>query len=234
MRRWALLLLIALSPWAAKAELAVDLELVLAVDASGSVDDSEFALQLTGIAAAFRSEEVVEAVREGPLGRIAVALVIWAEHNRPKEISPWVLVQDGQSAEAFAALVERFPRGVLNGATGIGKAIFFSAKAMTDNGYRGARMVVDISGDGRENPPDDWTLMLSDGRAYARGRGVTINGLAILTDDPELDRYYRRFVVMGPGAFVEVAGDYRAFAPAIRRKLIREIRESPAISRLQP
>ncbi len=202
---------------------------MLAVDASGSVDNTELRLQLVGIATAFRSPEVLAAIAEGPYGRIAVALVLWAGHNNPKVISPWSLVLDQVSAEAFARTVEGFPRGGVDGATGIGKAIFFSARALTDNAYDGERMVIDISGDGRENPPDDWTLMLSDGRAFARSRGITVNGLAILTDDATLDDYYRYDVILGFGAFVEVARTYDDFAEAIHRKLVREIRKTLVI-----
>ncbi len=208
---------------AAQDGLPVDLELVLAVDASGSVDAREFALQLSGIAAAFRSPEVVQAVAEGPYGRIAVALVLWAGHNNPKAISSWVLVQDSVTAARFASLVEAFPRGNIDGATGIGKAIVFSARALTSNAFAGERLVIDVSGDGRENPPDDWTLMLNEGRAFAASRDVAVNGLAILTEDPTLDVYYRYHVIRGPGAFVEVAATFEDFAEAIHRKLIREI-----------
>ncbi|MEQ8653057.1 MAG: DUF1194 domain-containing protein [Kiloniellales bacterium] len=225
MRRLRAFLFLLLLPWQAAAQegLPVDLELVLAVDASGSVDNDELRLQLSGIAVAFRSPEVLKAVAEGPYGRIAVALVLWAGHNNPKAISSWVLVHDEVTAEHFAAMVERFPRGGIDGATGIGKAIAFSARALTGNGYDGERLVVDISGDGRENPPDDWTVMLNDSRAFASSRGVSVNGLAILTEDPTLDTYYRYHVILGAGAFVEVAATYADFAEAIHRKLIREI-----------
>ncbi len=209
----------------------VDLELVLAVDASGSVDDRELRLQLGGIAAAFRSPEVVAAVAEGPHGRIAVALVLWAGHNDPKTLSPWSLVEDEASAARFADLAEGFPRGGIDGATGIGKAIYFSARALLENAFTGERLVVDVSGDGRENPPDDWTLMLSDGRAFASGQGITVNGLAILTDDMTLDHYYRYEVILGFGAFVEVAQTYQDFAEAIHRKLLREIAPKVVIGR---
>ncbi|GAB5469928.1 MAG: DUF1194 domain-containing protein [Rhodospirillales bacterium] len=234
MRRLILVLLPLLLALAgqARAETPVDLELVLAVDASGSVDDREFDLQLTGIATAFRSPEVLAAIEGGAYGRIAVALVIWAEHNRPKALSRWHLVQDRASADAFADEVAGFPRGLVNGATGIGKAIFFSAKAIEQNAYAGSRKVVDISGDGRETPPDDWTVMLPQGQAYAAARGVGVNGLAILTDQPDLAAYYRAEVILGFGAFVEVAETYDDVARAMQRKLIREIATPLAIGRL--
>ncbi len=232
MRYW-LPLIFLLLPWRAEAQgeagLPVDLELVLAVDASGSVDNAELQLQLSGIAKAFRTPEVLDAVVEGPHGRIAVALVLWAGHKDPKAILPWVLVQDAGSAERFAGLAESFPRGGIDGATGIGKAILFSARALTSNAFEGSRLVVDVSGDGRENPPDNWTMKLNEGRAYADSRGVTVNGLVILTDDSFLDRYYRSKVILGFGAFVEVAQTYDDFAEAIHRKLIREITAPLAI-----
>ncbi len=203
---------------------------MLAVDASGSVDAREFALQLSGIAAAFRSPEVVRAVGEGPYGRIAVALVLWAGHKSPKAISPWGLVRDGATAAQFAGLVEGFPRGGIDGATGIGKAIIFSANALTSNAYAGERLVIDVSGDGRENPPADWTVMLNGGHAFAASRGVVVNGLAILSDDPGLADYYRDEVIVGPDAFVIAASGYDTFAEAMRRKLLREIETAPHIS----
>jgi len=226
------LLFLLLGPLPAAGEVPVDLVLVLAIDASGSVDDAEFALQHQGIARAFRSQRVHQAIAAGPRGRIAVALVVWAEHNRPKALSPWVLVESPDDASRFAQLAEGFPRGGVDGATGIGKAIFFSVRAMQDNGYRGDRLVVDVSGDGRETPPDDWTLLLPEGRAYAAGRGVAVNGLAILTDDPGLADYYRAEVVVGFGAFVEVAEGYADFGGAMERKLLREIRGLPPLSGL--
>src|SRR4051794_27061147 len=121
--RWLLvILLIAFTHAQVAAEDVVDLELALAVDASGSVDDGEFALQLEGIAAGFRDPDVRKAIRSGPSGRIAVNLVVWAEPQVPKDMSGWEIIASDADAERFARLVENFPRRV-TGATGIGEGI---------------------------------------------------------------------------------------------------------------
>lgn len=208
----------------------VDLELVLAIDASGSVDDAEFALQLDGIAAAFRDPGVQAAIAGQPLGRIAVALAVWAEANRPKDITPWFVVGDAASAEAFARTVESWPRRIPNGGTGIGKALQFATNALTRNAYAASRLVIDLSGDGRETPPSDWTLGPAEGRAYAASKGVTINGLAILNDEPGLDAYFRAEIMLGQDAFVIAVEDYEGYAEAMRIKLIREIQREPNVS----
>lgn len=230
MRRFAALLLLLLPAPAAAQILPVDLELVLAVDASGSVDADEWQLQLSGIAAAFRDPDVLAAIGEQPLGQIAVALAVWSEGNKPKDISPWFLVADAAGAEAFAAAVESYPRRIANGGTGIGKAIQFGVREIENNAYAGGRLVVDVSGDGRETPPADWSLTTAQGRAYADARGVVVNGLAILSDDADLAGYYRSEVIVGPDSFVIAASGYEAFAEAMRRKLLREIETEPRVS----
>jgi hypothetical protein len=229
----ATLLLLVLWPLRAAADVyPVDLELVLAVDASGSVDDAEYALQLQGIAAALRDPEVQAAIAKQPLGRSAVALLIWSENNRPKDLSPWAVLSDAASIEAFATTIERWPRRIANGGTGIGKAMQAGAHALTENAFNGSRLVVDISGDGRETPPSDWSLGPPEGRAYAEARGVVINALAILTDDPELAAYFRREVIVGQDAFVLSADSYESFAEAMRIKLLREFQTEPRLSSL--
>lgn len=232
-RRIALALFALLVLWvkpAVSQALPVDLELVLAVDASGSVDEAEFQLQVQGIAAAFRDPVVIQTIERQPLKRIAVALAIWSESNRPKDLSPWIMVSDAASAEAFAQLVEGFPRRIANGGTGIGKAIHFATQAMLSNEFAGSRRVVDISGDGRETAPQDWTLSPQDARLFADAHGVTVNGLAILSDDAGLADYYRQEIIVGAGAFVLEASGYDSFAAAIRAKLLREIDQRPQVS----
>lgn len=224
LRRCLLGGLLALAPLPAGAQMPVDLELVLAVDASGSVDDGEFALQMGGIAAAFRDAEVLAAIQAGPVGRIAVNIVIWADAQRPKDQMGWRLIGDGASAEAFAERVERHPRAIPAGGTGIGAAVLFAVKQLEKNGFAGARRVIDVSGDGRETTFREWMVPPTQAREQAVGRGITVNGLAILTDEPKLDDYYEAEVAGGEGAFVQVAKSYDDFAVAMRRKLLREIR----------
>lgn len=228
----AALLLAGLATPARAELLAVDLELVLAIDASGSVDDAEFRLQTEGIARAFRDAGVQAAIAKQPLGRIAVSLAVWAEANRPKDITPWFVVSDAASAEAFAQVVAAWPRRIPNGGTGIGKALQFAANALTQNAYAADRMVIDLSGDGRETPPSDWTLGPAEGRAYAAAQGVAINALAILNDEAGLDEYFRAEVILGQDAFVIAVEDYEGYAEAMRIKLIREIEAEPHVSQL--
>lgn len=212
-------------------ERLVDLELSLAVDASGSVDGPEFLLQLRGIAGAFRDPEIIAAIANAPVGRIAVSLVMWADATLPNDQSRWFEVSDAASAEAFARMVEQKTRRV-SGGTGIGKALVGAIDAMGRNGFAGVRQVVDVSGDGEETPPREAAPTIAEAKAFAQARGVTVNGLAILNDEPGLDAWYRRHVITGPGAFVMVAANYQDFAEAMRRKLLREIQTLPDVSQV--
>ena len=202
---------------------AVDLEIVLAVDASGSVDEEEWRLQMDGIAAAFRDEAVQAAILGGPSGAIAAALVVWADATLPKQESDWAVLDGAAAIEAFAQVIERFPRRV-GGGTGIGDGLAIALDLIRYNRFEAPRQVVDVSGDGRETPPrDEIAILIPQARGIAQQRGVTVNGLAILTDEPELDRWYRNNVIAGPSSFVMSAADYRDFARAMREKLLREI-----------
>lgn len=216
----------------AASDVDVDLELVLAVDTSGSVDDGEYALQISGIAQAFRDPEVVAAIAAGPLGRIAVTVSFWAESQLPKQSLAWLIIADAADAAAFAARLESLPRAAPVGGTGIGRGVIYSVRLMQDNGLNGLRRVIDVSGDGRETPFRYFSVPPEQARAYAAANGVTVNGLAILADEPDLERYYRESVIVGPGAFTLAADDFAAFAEAMRRKLIREITYRPSLSRL--
>ncbi|WP_119168742.1 DUF1194 domain-containing protein [Algihabitans albus] len=209
----------------------VDLELVLAVDASGSVDDAEYRLQMRGIAAALRAPDVAAAIASGPDGSIAVTVMLWAEANRPKQALPWARLSGKASIEAFAAQVDEMPRKLPAGGTGIGKAIQYAVWQIERNGYSSARQVIDLSGDGRETAFREFSLTAPQGRSVAVLKDITVNGLAILNEVPDLDLYYRTEVIGGAGAFVEVARRYEDFAEAMRRKLRREIEWRPQVSR---
>jgi hypothetical protein len=224
----AVLTLLAFETAASQAETPVDLELVLAVDASGSVDQQEFLLQLGGIAQGFRDEEVQAAITSGPLGRIAVALMIWSDATSKKAVSRWVLVDSSASAEAFADLVlsqvTRRKAFLGKGGTGIGSAVGRGIKMIRLNEFEGTRKVIDVSGDGHETPLRHGEGMaLPEAKRRARRRGITVNGLAIVTDNPGLTSYYERKVIRGPGSFVITANGYDDFAEAMKLKLLREI-----------
>jgi hypothetical protein len=222
-RAAAALLALATVIGAAAAGEAVDLEIVLAVDASGSVDEAEWRLQMDGIAAAFRDEAVQAAILGGPSGAIAAALVVWADATLPKQESDWAVLDGPAAIEGFARTVEQLPRKV-GGGTGIGDGLAIALDMIRYNGIESPRQVVDVSGDGKETPPrDEIAILIGQARGIAQQRGVTVNGLAILADEPELARWYRNNVIAGPSSFVMTAADYGDFARAMREKLLREI-----------
>jgi len=206
-------------PASAQRSTPVDLELVLAVDVSSSVDSSEFHLQMDGLSDAFRHPAVSAAIRSaGNLG-VAVALVQWSDIRQQELAVDWTLVRNTVSAEALAEKISNTPRLIPGGGTAIDGAIQFSTQQLDNNGFQGVRKVIDISGDGDGDPG----LLSRHMRDRAVARGVTINGLAILDNDPMLERYYRLNVIGGTGAFVMTADDYGDFRHAILKKLIREI-----------
>lgn len=231
MIRLAAILLICLAPFRAAAEdVRADLELILAVDASGSVNEREFGLQMGGIARAFLDTEVVSAARGGPEGRIAVALLIWSDAALPKTASEWFLIDGPEAAAAFSDRVASFipQRGVSIGqsgaGTGIGAALEFALAMFPANGVSAPRRTIDLSGDGVETKP--WfqkATELPAARAMAAAAGVTVNGLAILSDDRRLGAYYRAEMITGPGSFVMEAAGFEDFAEAIKLKLLAEI-----------
>lgn len=209
----------------------VDLELVLAVDASGSVNDQEYALQLSGIARGFRDPAVKKAIRSGPAKRIAVNLLVWAEPQVPKDTTGWFIIASAAEADRFADMIETFPRRQ-TGATAIGEGIASALRSLEANGIEAPREVVDVSGDGRESVAREFTVLVDQARAMALSRGVVVNGLAIQNEVGDLADYYRQNVQAGPESFVLAAKDYDDFAEAMRMKLLREIEYRPRITYL--
>ena len=202
---------------------AVDLALVLAIDTSGSVSNDRMTLQIHGCAHAFQNPEVAAAVRTGHHGRIAVTFVQWSGKDRQDQVIDWTLIEDKPSAQSFAAAIMRSDRSI-PGATSIGGAIDFSVKLINQSGYRTARCVIDISGDGRDNDGDrDVTVARDD----AVATGITINGLPILGVEEELDLYYQQNVIGGRDSFMIAADDFESFGKAILQKLVREIALRP-------
>jgi Protein of unknown function (DUF1194) len=215
----ALLLTLVASGPPAAAQTGVDLQLVLAVDASGSVDQIRFELQKRGYVAAFRHARVLQAIRSGPNQAIAVTMMQWTGPMLQVPVVEWRRVGDEESAESFADVIERTPRQLFGGGTSISGAIDFSATLFPKSPFRAPRRVIDVSGDGSNNRGRPVTLA----RDEAVATGIGINGLPILALEPDLDRYYRDSVIGGPGAFVVVAQDYETFGEAILKKLITEI-----------
>ena len=217
---------------------SVDLELVLAVDVSGSIDEGEAMLQRQGYIAAFRHPRVVSAIRRGPMGRIAVAYYEWAGFGHIKVINDWTIIEDAQSAQVFADRLGAVPYETAR-RTGISEAIDFAVPYFECNGFSGTRKVIDISGDG----PNNWGRLVIHARDAAIAAGITINGLPVVNDRPSprgtpptpgLDLYYRNCVIGGVGAFMVVARDFDDFAGAVLRKLILEISGAAPPARLVP
>ena len=201
---------------------SLDLRLILAVDCSYSVDSTEFHLQMRGIAEAFRSEELTQAVAEGTHGRIAVLLMQWSSESSQIVAIPWTLVADRAGALSFAEQVAATPRLTAEGGTSLSAALLFAGELLRQDGSA-LRRVVDISADGRNNTGHEIERV----RDILVGRGITVNGLAIENEVANLRRYFSRRVVGGEGFFVVAAKDYRAYAEAIRRKLVMEISGPP-------
>jgi len=222
---WGLLLAAAFSFAAERAAAAenVLLELVLAVDCSSSVSDGEFLLQMEGIAGAFEDEDVLDALQQVGARGVAVSLVQWSSSTSQTEVIGWTKLTGAPEALAFAARVRATPRVILGGATAISRAMDWAVASLLSNAYEGERLIVDISGDGRANDGSSPAAA----RAAANRAGVTINGLAILNEEPRLAGYYLAGVVGGPGAFLVTADDYGDFALAMRRKLYYEILGPP-------
>ena len=209
-----------------RAEDAVDVLLVLAVDVSRSVDEDEARLQREGYRAAMTDPKVVEAIQGGMLGAIGVTYVEWAGAEYQRQVLPWRRVAGPRDAESWSSALAEAPHASLSW-TSISSGITFSAQLLAEAPFEGMRRVIDISGDGVNNsgPP------VEGARDAAVAQGIVINGLPIMNDRPTfgrrpalpLDQYYAEAVIGGPGAFVVAAQDFESFGTAVRRKLIREI-----------
>jgi hypothetical protein len=211
-------------PGVSKAQETVDLELVLAVDVSGSVDGEEFALQMGGVAQAFRDPSVIQAIENATPRGIVVAVVLWSSSEWQAVAVDWRRVTGRDDAHAFAMAVEAAPRE-FSGNTAIASAIDFSVREFEGNGYEGARRVIDVSGDGISNDGPD----TAPARDRAVERGITINGLVIVENNLPARKFYREEVIGGPGAFAMDARGFADFGRIFKRKLLKEI-SGPGIS----
>lgn len=203
----------------------VDVELVLAVDISYSMDYDELALQREGYILAIASEQFLDAMRRGPLGKIALTYVEWAGAGEQQVVVPWQIVDGPESAAAFSkklkdAPIQRAYRTSISGALQFSEKLFGTT-------YKGIRRVIDVSGDGTNNQGD----LIEPTRDDIVRKGITINGLPIMLktplssmiDLPDLDVYYEDCVIGGPGAFLVPVRERHHFADAIRNKLVLEV-----------
>ena len=215
----------------------VDVELVLAVDVSYSMDMDELAIQREGYAQAIISKEFLQALKTGPNGKIAVTYFEWAASSDQKIIIPWRVIDGPETADAVANEIMKTPIRRAS-RTSISGAIYFAMPLFDENPYHGLRRVIDISGDGPNNngPP------VTGARDTALAKGITINGLPIMVKEPSystmdidnLDFYYEDCVIGGPGSFVVTIKDRDKFKEAIRNKLVLEVAGRTPERRLVP
>jgi hypothetical protein len=205
---------------------SVDVELVLAVDVSYSMDMDELAIQREGYAQAIISKEFLQALKTGPNGKISVTYFEWAASSDQKIIIPWRVIDGPETADAVANEIMKTPIRRAS-RTSISGAINFAMPLFDENPHRGLRRVIDISGDGPNNNGSPVTVA----RDAALEKGITINGLPIMVKEPSystmdidnLDFYYEDCVIGGPGSFVVTIKDREKFKEAIRTKLLLEV-----------
>ena len=225
----------ALVPAAARAGADVDLLLVLAADVSRSIDAAKFQLQREGYAAAISDPRVLDTIQSGHSGRIGLTFVEWSGVGAQHVVIDWTTVGDAAAAKDFGDRLLEAPRSFAD-RTSISGAIEFAMSQLAQAPFNSIRRTIDISGDGTNNAGRDVSALRDD----AVAKGVTINGLVILSDNPMswnpdhtnppggLDNYYRNNVVGGPGAFVMVAKNFNSFGQAIITKMIAEVAQARA------
>ena len=219
---------------AARAAEPVDLLLVLAADVSRSVTEPKFKLQREGAAAAITHPDVVRAITSGPNRRIAICFIEWATAGQQNLVIDWTVIGDGEQARSFGGKLVELPRSFV-GSTSISHAIDFAVVQLERAPFKAERRVIDVSGDGTNNSGRS----VSDARDEALARGITINGLVILTPIAEsfrpehtnppggLEKYFKDNVIGGFGAFTVVAENHESFGRALTKKLVAEIAGLP-------
>ena len=217
-------------------DMPVDLELVLAVDVSESIDASEARLQREGYVAALSNPEVMEAIASGSLRRIALTYFEWGEATHQRTLVEWTLIENRESLRQVAQMLAEASYAPARW-TSISGAIDFGVRRIESNSFAGSRRAIDISGDGSNNHGRD----VVQARDEAVAKGITINGLPIVGErlskygwprSADVDFYYEHTVIGGPGAFIVPAEGLGSFAEAILRKLVKEIAAQPADVRL--
>ena len=208
--------LLSLLSYTTYAEEKCDLGLVLAMDVSGSVTTEEFKLQMEGTALAFRNERVARAIRSGFNHQIAVTVTNWASVGQAQVVVPWMLLNNSESIQVFSAAVLAVEKPQWGGSTGVGNALIHAHEQFSEIPCEAENFIIDISGDGaNNNGPDPTQVMVIP-------TWVQVNALAILTDEPMLDEWYKK-VVAPYGGFVIVANDFQDYYRAILAKLELEI-----------
>jgi hypothetical protein len=216
---------------------SVDVELILAVDVSYSMDMDELAIQREGYAQALVSKEFLQALKTGPNGKIAVTYFEWAASSDQKIIIPWRVIDGPETADAVANDIMKTPIRRAS-RTSISGAINFAMPLFDENPHRGIRRVIDISGDGPNNNGGP----VLQARDAALEKGIVINGLPIMVKEPSystmdidnLDFYYEDCVIGGPGSFVVTIKDREKFKEAIRTKLLLEVADRTPERRVAP
>jgi hypothetical protein len=213
------------APQAGKAGTRVDIELVLAVDVSQSMDYEEHELQRNGYVEAFRHDDVIRAITGGPEGKIAVTYMEWAGAFEPIQVIPWTLIDSKASALAFADRLSKEPP-YSEQRTSISTALLRAAELVQTNQFVAHRQVIDVSGDGANNTG----MPVEEARDMVLKQGIQINGLPIILNKPKefydidrLDRYYKDCVIGGPGSFISPVYSLNMLAATIRKKLVMEI-----------
>jgi hypothetical protein len=198
----------------------VAIELVLALDASASMSREEFDLQISGLAAAFRDPAVLRAVQDlAPLG-VAVSVTQWGGPGESRVVVPFTHITTPTEAKAFGFVLSLHTQNFRAATTSIATAIESGVDLLDANAFEGRRRVIDVSGDGKDNSGLDLNAM----RDLALDRGVTVNGLAIESEQLELFEYYKKHVIIGADSFALRAVEFADFPRAMREKLLRELR----------
>lgn len=203
----------------------MDAELILAVDRSYSVNESERDIQRVGYLAALTDPRIIEAIERGRYGRIAMAYVEWGDADDQQLVVPWRVIDSAESAAAFSQNLNDMPPRY-SGSTSISAALLYSAELFHNNGFEGDRLIIDISGDGvnTSGPP------VTKARDDIASKGITINGLPMPAGGSgpvPLGQYFRDCVIGGPGALLYTVDSWRSFDEALLRKMVAEISGGP-------
>jgi hypothetical protein len=217
-------------PLPARAQTPVDLQLVLAVDVSRSIDEVEAELQRRGYVEALTSPRVIDAILSGEHKRIALCYIEWAGTHYQMVVIDWTMIDSAAAARRFADKLAEAPR-TSQSWTAVGAALAFAGQRFDNSGVESKRRVIDISGDGRTNDGPPAELV----RDKLVAQGIVINGLPVMMNrtnfgrppDSGLDKYYEENVIGGPGSFMISAASFDDFGRAVRTKLVREISARP-------